>query len=165
MNLIDLNEKSEGIILDEYISFRNIVKAYMINPKWLGDFTKKDLQQMLNTTTKIWMYYKKYIPVCSMMAMTTTKEDLQKLGLDLNPKSVIDYGPMFVNPDYVGNGLQLQMLEKLDSYSIDNNFEYAILTAHPDNIYSINNIDKAGFTCYGQKEFNRGTRNIYVKRI
>ena len=60
-----------------------------------------------------------------------------KFGLDLNYREVVDYGPMFVNPKYVGNKLQYQMLQKIDKYSKMLGYKYAVGTIHPDNKYSI----------------------------
>ena len=39
---------SENIDLDEYIEFREYVKANMLNPDWLGDFSREDLINMLS---------------------------------------------------------------------------------------------------------------------
>lgn len=72
---------------------------------------------------------------------------------------------MFVNPKYVGNKLQYQMLNELDKYSIDKNYNFVVATIHPDNIYSINNFIKDNFKQTSTKEFKRGLRNIYVKKL
>ena len=36
---------------------------------------------------------------------------------------------------------------------------------YPDNIYSIDNLIKEGFILTSQRNFKRGTRNIYVKKL
>lgn len=90
---------------------------------------------------------------------------MSRYSLDLAYTKVVDYGPMFVNPKYQGNGLQYQMLEYLNKYAHDLGYEYAIVTIHPDNIYSINNILKVGFILNGSKEFTRGARNIYMRSL
>ena len=100
-----------------------------------------------------------------MMLIPSTAKDITKFELDLDYREVADYGPMFVNPKYVGHGLQHQMLQVLDNYCINNNYKYAISTIHPDNIYSINNLEKDNFKYKNKKEFKRGIRNIYVKKI
>lgn len=68
---------------------------------------------------------------------------------------------MAVNSKYRGNGLQLQMLEKLDEYALKFGYKMAVATAHPDNEISINNLLSDGFKLLGTKEFKRGLRNIY----
>lgn len=100
-----------------------------------------------------------------MMIIPSTKDDILKFGLDLDYKKVVDYGPMMVNYDYVGNGLQLQMLKELDSYCKNIGLEYVVTTVHPDNIYSIKNIEEDVFSLCGEKIFSRGKRNIYIKKL
>lgn len=164
MNLEDLKCISENINLEEYIEFREMVKENMEHPEWLGDFTKEDLFYMLDNNSKIWIYYLNNNPVCSMMLIPSTEKSLKKFEIDLNYKEVVDYGPMFVNPKYVGNGLQYKMLKELDTFCINLGYKYAAGTIHPDNIYSINNLLKDKFELIGMKEFSRGIRNIYLKK-
>ncbi len=111
------------------------------------------------------MYYLDKEPVCSMMLIPSSEKDISKFELNLDYREVVDYGPMFVNPKYIGHGLQNQMLQVLDEYSINNKYKYAISTIHPDNIYSINNLLKDNFECKNKKQFKRGIRNIYLKKL
>lgn len=165
MKLKELICINENINLDEYLEFKEYVKKYMEHPEWLGSFTKEDLEFMLKNGSKIWVYYLNKEPVCSMIFIPANKEALENLELNLEPKEVANYGTMIVNPNYVGNRLQYQMLKELDNYSKNNNYKYATATIHPDNIFSINNILKAKFNLVGQKEFKRGLRNIYLKTL
>ena len=165
MKLSDLKCVNENINLDEYIAFRDSVKKNMEYPEWLGDFSKDNLVNMLNNGSKIWIFYKNNEPVASMMLIPSDGDALRKFGLDLNYRDVVDYGPMFVNPKYVGNKLQYQMLQKIDKYSKSLGYKYAVGTIHPDNKYSINNLLKAGFELKGTRTFKRGVRNIYLKEF
>lgn len=161
-NLICINE---DINLDNYISFRALVKESMPFPEWLGDFRKEDLETIINNEGKIWIYYYDKNPACSMMLIPSTEKSLNKFGIDLDYKEVVDYGPMFVNPKYVGNGLQYQMLKEIDIYAKSLGYKYAVGTIHPDNVYSINNLLKDNFKLIGTKKFTRGLRNIYIKDL
>lgn len=96
-----------------------------------------------------------------MMIIPSSEKNLSKFKFDLCYKEVIDYGPMFVNPKYIGNGLQYQMLKAIDNYCQSLGYKYAITTVHPDNIYSINNLIKDNFEHKNTKELKRGIRNIY----
>lgn len=164
MKLEDLRAVDNGVDLDEYIAFREHVKAFMEHPEWLGDFSKEDLEQMLQNGSKIWIYYLGDDHVCSMMLIPADERALRKFEVDLDYKIVADYGPMFVDPKYVGNGLQFQMLTWLDSYCQDQGYQYAAGTVHPDNIFCIRNMLKDEFEYKNQKTFTRGLRNIYVKK-
>ena len=96
--------------------------------------------------------------------MEADERALKKFEVDLDYHIVADYGPMFVDPNYVGNGLQYQMLTWLDGYCQDKGYQYAAGTVHPDNIFCIRNMLKDEFEYKNQKEFSRGLRNIYVKK-
>lgn len=156
----------DNIDLDEYIKFRESVRARMEHPDWLGDISKEGLQEMLNVGGKIWVYYDKKIPVCSIMFIPSgedAKEDLEIEGIDYNLMG--DIGPLFVNFDYLGNGLMEQMLEMFDKYLLSIGYKYVMTTVHPDNIYCARNILNNGLEKISQKEFKRGIRNIYFKEI
>ena len=166
MLLSDLKCVSNNIDLDEYILFTKKVKENMKNPKWLGEFSKEGLLYLLNNGSKIWIYYDKNTPVCSMMYIPADKESINELGLlNYDYKKIVDYGPMLVNPNYLGKGLQYQMLLEIDKYSSSAKMKYAVVTSHPENIYSINNLLKDEFILIDQKEFKRGIRNIYLKNL
>lgn len=155
----------EKINIDQYIKFREQVKETMNNPEWLGDFTREDIELLLQENSKIWVYYSKEIPICSMMIIPATKKSLVKFELNYKEQEVIDYGPMFVNPNYIGNNLQYQMLRELDEISRKKGYRYAVVTVHPDNMYSIRNLEKDKFKLINTKNFERGTRNIYLKEL
>lgn len=163
IKLKDLQCINDNINIDEYIEARTKVKENMKYPEWLGDFSKEEIKFMLKNNSKIWTYYYNDELICSMMIIPSTKESLQKFELNLNNDEVIDYGPMFVNYKYIGNGLQYQMLQELDEYCMSLGYKYAIGTIHPDNLYSINNLLKDNFELKRQKQFTRGLRNIYLK--
>lgn len=165
MMLKELKCIDNNINIEEYINFREDVKSYMEYPEWLGDFTKEELIDMLSNNSKIWIYKDNNIDVSSCMIIPSTKKAINKFELDLDYKEVLDYGPMFVSKDYIGNSLQYQMLKELDKYAIEHNYKYAVATVHPDNIYSINNLLKDNFKLISTKDFKRGTRNIYLKQL
>ena len=165
LKLSDLKCIDNNNDLDIYLDFINYVKSTMEHPEWLGDFTKENLEVMLKNGTKIWMYYLDDDVVCSMMAIPSTKKSLDKFEINQDYKIVIDYGQMAVNIKYVGNGLQYQMLKNLEDYSINNGYKYAASTIHPNNIYCINNFIKDNFELINYKEFKRGPRNIYFKKL
>lgn len=155
----------EKINIDKYLEFQKEVKKDMDYPDWLGDFTKENIEEMLRNHSKIWIYYKEETPVCSMMLIPATKKSLKSLQLNYKEQEVVDYGPMFVNSKYIGNNLQYQMLTELDQISKKKGYKYVVVTVHPNNIYSIRNLEKDNFKLLNTKEFERGIRNIYFKKI
>ena len=57
------------------------------------------------------------------------------------------------------------MLRELDEISRKKGYRYAVVTVHPDNMYSIRNLEKDKFKLINTKNFERGTRNIYLKEL
>lgn len=165
MLLSELKSIDENIDLDEYLKLREDVKLHMEHPEWLGDFTREDLEKMLKNGSKIWLFYDNETPVCSMMLIPADEHSIESFNLEYDAKEVADYGPMFVDINYVGNGFQYQMLQLLDKYCIEHGYKYGAGTIHPDNAYSINNLVKDGFKLINTKEFKRGIRNIYIKEL
>lgn len=164
MKLDDL-ECRENIDIDEYYEYFLKTKSEMENPDWLGDLKKEDFKQLISQGSKIWTYFYKNSFVCSYMYIVATQKGINNLGLDYEEKECADCGPMFVKKEYRGNGLQLQMLKKLEDYCMKKGFRYILTTANPDNIYSSNNMVKAGYKRVGFKHLKRGPREIYVRYI
>ncbi len=157
---------NEGIDLDKYIEFREDVRSKMEEPSWLGEIPKIGLEEMLSMGSKIYVYYDGEIPVCTWMfipAGDDANEDLDIEGIDY--KKMADIGPMFVNFDYLGHGLQKQMLEEFDEYLKSIDYKYVMTTVHPDNIYCRRNMENYSMELKGQKTFKRGLRNIYFKEL
>ncbi len=164
--LTDLVCQDDSINLDEYLIFSKMVRDNMEHPDWLGVFSEDDLKQMLKDNSKIWNYYLNDEIVCSMMYIPATEHSAMKLEIsNYDFRLIADYGPMMVNPKYIGNGLQYQMLKVLNQYALNIGCKYAVATIHPDNIYSINNFLKDEFLKIGQKDFKRGRRDIYFKQL
>lgn len=164
MKLEQLKCIDKDINIDEYFKFKKLVKNNMKHPDWLRDYTKEDIENQLKNGAKIWIYYDEIVPVCSMMMSPSTKEDMLEVGIKINHEQVAFYRSMFVNPKYVGNKLQYQMLLKLDEYCKKIGYGYCVGTVHPDNIYSINNIVKNDFKLVNIKTIKSGIRNIYLKK-
>ena len=165
MKLSDLVCINENVDLDKYIEFREDVKSHMEHPEWLGNFTKEELEELLKRNSKIWVYYLKDEPICSMMIIPAREKDIKKFELDIDYSKTIDYGPIFVSFNHLGHKLQLQMLKEEDRYSKKLGYNYAVSTIHPDNNYSIVNFIKDDFKLMSTKEFKRGIRNIYFKEL
>ena len=66
MKLTDLKEVSDSVNLDEYLYLYNYVRDNMEHPEWLGTFTLEEIKKILSNDGKIWIYYDKDIPVCSV---------------------------------------------------------------------------------------------------
>ncbi len=163
MKLSDLREVNENIDLDDYLYLYNYVRDNMINPEWLGTFTKEEINEILGTGGKIWMYYDKDIPVCSIFYIPASNKSLRKHNIMYDEKETGSLGPVMVRKEYVGNGLQTAMMNKLDQYVKSIGKTHMFTKAHADNIYSIRNILKNGYEIIDEYENERGPMIAFVK--
>ena len=163
MKLTDFKEISENVNLDEYLNLYNYVKNNMKHPEWLGTFTKKEIEDILSIGGKIWMYYDKDIPVCSVFYIPTSNKSLRKHNINYDAKITGSLGPIMVRKEYVGNGLQIAMLNVLNEYVKTIGIKHMFTKAHSDNIYSIRNILKDGYKMIDEYENERGPMTAFVK--
>ena len=68
-----------------------------------------------------------------------------------------------VRKEYVGNGLQTAMMQVLNEYAKGIGKTHMTTRAHSDNVYSINNILKDGYTIVDEYENERGMNTVFVK--
>ena len=155
----------ENIAVDEYCNYYFNVKNNMEHPEWLGDLTKEDFIYLMNNEAKSWTYFDGDKFVCSVMYIPATQKAIEHLGLKYDKKECAECGSMFVAKEYRGNSLQFQMFEILKKYCKERKFKYILTTAEPNNIYSSNNMEKAGYEKIGFKILERGPRNIYVQKL
>jgi ribosomal protein S18 acetylase RimI-like enzyme len=67
---------------------------------------------------------------------------------------------------YRGNGLQYKLMMELIAYAKSKGFKGCWCRVHPDNIYSVRNIEKAGLKYVSDYTTENGwPRRIYVKKF
>lgn len=166
MKINEFNCISEHNDIDEYLEFYKYVKSNMKEPSWLGEFSLNELKNILNNEGKLFNFYDNNIIVCSMLYIPSNSKTLKKHNLNYDEKLVGSCGPIMVNPKYVGNKFQKQMLELLDKYCKGIGKIYIFTKVHPDNIYSINNFVGDGYKFVETYETSSGEpRNVYFKEI
>ena len=166
MKLEELNCINENNNIDEYLEFYNYVRSNMEHPEWLGTFSKEEITDILKNGGKLYIYYFNNDFVCSFLYIPSNKKTLQKHNILFDDKQVGSCGPIMVNPKYIGNGLQMQMLNELEKFCKSINQKYIFTKIHPDNIYSINNFVKNGYEYLETYESRHGDmRNVYLKMI
>ena len=163
MKLTDLKEVSENVCLDDYLKLYKDVRDNMEHPEWLGTFEKEEIIDILKTGGKIWLYYDKDIPVCSVFYIPTTNKTLRKHNIEYDEAITGSLGPIMVRKEYVGNGLQLQMQNVLDEYAKSIGKTHIFTKVHADNIYSVQNMIKNGYKLVHEYENERGHNKAFVK--
>lgn len=165
MLLSELKCIDKDINIEEYLRFYDLIKLNISNKEWLGSFSSKEIKGILNNDGKIWVYYLDDEIVCSMMYIPASEDSLKLFNLSYSFFDVGECGPIMVNPKYVGNGLQKQMLRVLENYCRMRDKKIILTTVHPKNIYSINNFIKLGYKYINSFKFKRGNRDLYIKEI
>ena len=163
MTLSDLREVSENINVDDYLDLYSTVRKNMEHPNWLGTFEREDIEKILQTGGKIWLYYDNNIPVCSMFYIPASNKSLKKHNIDYDEKITGSLGPIMVRKEYTGNGFQMAMLEKLNKYIETIDKKHIFTKAHADNIYSIKNFLKDGYIVVDEYENERGKMKAFIK--
>ncbi len=163
MKLIDLIEVSENVNLDEYLALYKYVRDNMEHPEWLETFEKEEIEDILKIGGKIWMYYDGDIPVCSVFYIPASNKALRKHNVDYDEEITGSLGPIMVSKEYVGNGLQTQMMDMLDKYVESIGKTHMFTKVHSDNIYSKNNIIKNGYKIVDEYENERGPMTALAK--
>ena len=163
MRLNDLVETNENINIDDYLELYNNVRDNMSNPEWLGTFTKEEIENILNQGGKIWLYYDRNNPVCSVFYMPVNNKTLNKYKIDYDEKVTGSLGPIMVRKEYIGNGLQNEMLKVLDNYIKSIGKSHIFTKTHSDNIYSIRNLLNNGYKIVDEYENERGKNKAFIK--
>ena len=163
MRLTDLDEINENINIDDYLELYNNVRDNMDHKEWLGSFTKEAIEDILNIGGKIWLYYDNNIPVCSVFYMPVTNKTLKKHNIEYDEFITGSLGPIMVRKEYIGNGLQNEMLKVIDNYNKSIGKSHIFTKTHSDNIYSIRNLLNNGYKVVDEYENERGKNKAFIK--
>ena len=163
MELKDFKEVSDNVNLDDYLYLYNYVRDNMEHPEWLGTFTRDEIEKILNIGGKIWLYYDGDTPVCSVFYIPASNNSLKKHNINYDESITGSLGPIMVRKEYVGNGLQNDMMKVINSYSKSIGKIHMFTKAHSNNIYSIRNILKDGYIIIDEYENERGPMTAFIK--
>nr|MBP3258853.1 hypothetical protein [Bacilli bacterium] len=163
MKLTDFKEVSDNVNLDEYLYLYKYVRDNMEHPEWLGTFTKDEIIDILKIGGKIWMYYDKDIPVCSVFYIPASNKSLRKHNIEYDEEITGSLGPVMVRKEYVGNGLQLAMHDVVNKYVKSIGKTHMFTKAHSANIYSIKNILKDGYKVIHEYESDGEPKTAFVR--
>ena len=112
---------------------------------------------------KIWIYYDNDTPVCSMFYIPTSNQTLRKYNIEYDESVTGSLGPIMVRIEYIGNGLQKDMMNILNQYAKSIGKTHMFTKAHSDNIYSIRNILKDGYKVVSKYVNERGPITVFIK--
>lgn len=163
MQLSDFKEVSDNVNLDEYLGLYNYVRNNMEHPEWLGTFSREEIEDILKIGGKIWLYYDKETPVCSVFYIPASNKSLKKHNVEYDESITGSLGPIMVRKEYVGNGLQIAMQKVLNDYAKSIGKLHMYTKAHADNIFSVRNILKDGYKVVDEYENERGKMVAFIR--
>ena len=71
-----------------------------------------------------------------------------------------------VHPDYRGRGLQGKLLQEAERIERQRGTRFLMATVHPDNVYSLRNLEAAGFQCIQEtRKYGGLRRKVLCKRL
>ena len=163
MSFSKLKCVDKNVNLNDYLKLYTYVREKMQYPEWLGTFSLREIKDILSKGGKIWLYYDNEHLVCSMFYIPSNQESLNKRHINTLETETASLGPIMVSPDYVGKGYMLKMLKIFNEYCISIGMKYIFTKAHSENLFSINNMYKDGYTLVDEYEIERGKMSAFLK--
>ena len=114
-------------------------------------------------------YYNEKVVAYALFRIPGTSPD--NLGKDIGlPNTellnVVHIETIVVHPDFRGNSMQLELIKQLEQKSMDHKKSHILCTVSPDNIYSLNNFLKSGFTIITNlPKYGGFNRHILYKKV
>ena len=127
------------------------LNKYLKNNNKLIDYSKEDLELLLENNSIIYTYYNK-----TEIIMTVLIEPINK--------SII-LEPMLISNKYINSDIILTIINDLNNKIKTLNYKYIEVKIHPDNLNLIDKFIKNNFILKDTIESSLGLRNIYIKTI
>ena len=127
---------------------------YLRNKNKLIDYSKEDLELLLENNSIIYTYYEK-----DEIIMTVLIEPRNN-----KIKSII-LEPMLISEKYINNDIIITIINDLNNKIRNLNYKYIEVKIHPDNLKLIDKFIKNNFILKDTIETSLGLKNIYLKSI
>ena len=127
---------------------------YLRNNNKLIDYSKEDLELLLENNSIIYTYYEK-----DEIIMTVLIEPRNN-----KIKSIV-LEPMLISEKYINNDIIITIINDLNNKIRNLNYKYIEVKIHPDNLKLIDKFIKNNFILKDTIETSLGLKNIYLKSI
>ena len=127
---------------------------YLRNKNKLIDYSKEDLELLLENNSIIYTYYEK-----DEIIMTVLIEPRNN-----KIKSIV-LEPMLISEKYINNDIIITIINDLNNKIRNLNYKYIEVKIHPDNLKLIDKFIKNNFILKDTIETSLGLKNIYLKSI
>ncbi len=130
------------------------LNKYLRNKNKLIDYSKEDLELLLENNSIIYTYYEK-----DEIIMTVLIEPRNN-----KIKSIV-LEPMLISDKYINNDIIITIINDLNNKIRNLNYKYIEVKIHPDNLKLIDKFIKNNFILKDTIETSLGLKNIYLKSI
>jgi len=158
---IDVNNKKE------VIEIINKVLNGLERKEFFIPFTDEEIEEMFDPTKTI-IYgafdEEKLVATAQLYLQESYVENIKKI-VNLNERKVVELGGYLVLEEYRNKGI----MKKLEAILIDeakkNNYEYVVITVHPDNIASNKVAEFTNAKIVKTTNLGEYLRNIYLLEL
>ena len=127
---------------------------YINNKNKLINYSKEDLEILLENNSIIYKYYNKKEIIITILIIP--QNDKYKS---------ISIEPLLISKKYINNDILITIINDLNNKIKSLNYKNIKVKIHPDNIYLIDKFIKNNFILKDTIETSLGIRNIYLKTI
>ena len=127
---------------------------YINNKNKLINYSKEDLEILLENNSIIYTYYNKKEIIITILIIP--QNDKYKS---------INIEPLLISKKYINNDILITIINDLNNKIKSLNYKNIKVKIHPDNIYLIDKFIKNNFILKDTIETSLGIRNIYLKTI
>lgn len=127
---------------------------YLRNKNKLIDYSKEDLELLLENNSIIYTYYDDKDIIMTVLIEPRNNKN----------KSII-LEPMLISKKYINSNIIATIINDLNHKIRLLNYKYIEVKIHPDNLNLIDKFIKNNFVLKDTIESNLGLRNIYIKTI
>lgn len=157
--------------IEEILKLQDIVYDALKDKQWLRKNTVEMLRFCLEEPNyTVGAYYKGELAAISILYVPLPEDSAEKLAtslvdIDIDGVRHANYKLCLVNPKFRGNRLQRILENKLEEHAKKQGITLMCATVFPENIYSVHNIEGAGYKL--NKEFQKYglKRRLYYKFI
>ncbi|MBQ6654973.1 MAG: GNAT family N-acetyltransferase [Erysipelotrichaceae bacterium] len=156
--------------LDKILKLQEDCFSALDNPQWLRRNTVETFQLCLKRPNYCLGCFDGE-KLAALGIMQICNEDKENLGyqLDYPLERISEVGNMklvLVDPAYRGNGLQKKLMDRCEKNARSKNIRVLATTVHPDNVFSVRNIEKCGYVYHSSHEKYGGLiRSLYYKNL
>lgn len=152
---------------EKLIQLINKVLGMLERPEFFIPFTDEEIEIMFDKDKAITygVYDSEELVATAQLYLQEecVKEVKDIIGIE--EKKVSEFGGYLVLPEYRNQGIMRKLQSILESEAKKAGYEYAVITAHPENIQSNSVIKHSGAELVKTTEIGEYLRNIYLLEL